>query len=148
MNETIVPKDRVVINPVGTETLCQTWQFSEAVRVGDQVWVSGQLGIGPDGEPAPTIEEQSRLAFQNLSHVLEEAGGVLADVVDLTSFHVTMEDLPIFATVKSEFFPKDFPAWTVIGVSELALPRFLIEIKAIAIIGSGLEHPEGDSCKS
>ena len=66
--------------------------------------------------------------------VLAEAGGSLADVVELTSYHLAMDDLHTFATVKAEFFPQDFPAWTVVGVTALALPELLIEVKATAVI--------------
>jgi enamine deaminase RidA (YjgF/YER057c/UK114 family) len=66
------------------------------------------------------------------------AGATLDDVVDLVTYHLTMDDLPIFARVKSEFFPANFPAWTVVGVTALALPELLIEVKATAVIGSAM----------
>ena len=75
--------------------------------------------------------------FQNLSRVLGEAGGSLEDVVDLVTYHLSMDDLQTFAAVKAEFFTKDFPSWTVVGVAALALPELLVEIKATAVIGSG-----------
>ena len=127
---------RILINPPGTEEFYNTWQFSQGVRVGDTLWISGQLGIGPDGKPGATIEEQTRLAFQNLARVLETAGGTLADVVELTTYHLAMDDLPQAAAIKGEFISQDFPAWTAVGVTALALPELLIEVKATAVIGS------------
>jgi enamine deaminase RidA (YjgF/YER057c/UK114 family) len=129
---------RTLVNPSGTEEFYNTWHFSQGVRVGDMLWVSGQLGIGPDGKAGATIEEQTRLAFQNLDRVLEAAGGSMADVVELTTYHLAMDDLPQVAAVKGEFISQDFPAWTAIGVTALAFPELLIEVKATAVIGSGI----------
>ena len=136
MAPTEAQKSRTLVNPAGTEEFYNTWQFSQGVRVGDTVWTAGQIGIGPDGRPGSTVEEQARLAFQNLSGVLEEAGGSLADIVDLVTYHLSMDDLHAFAGVKAEFIQEDFPSWTVVGVSALALPELLVEVKATAVIGS------------
>ena len=106
--------------------------------MGDTVWLAGQLGIGPDGKPGADIEAQARLAFENVARVLEAAGASLADVVELTTYHIAMDDLPTVAAVKGGFFPQDYPAWTAVGVTQLALPEMLIEVKATAVIGSGL----------
>ena len=136
MTSTSKSKTRTLINPSGTEEFYNTWHFSQGVRVGDTLWISGQLGIGADGKAGATIEAQTRLAFQNLTRVLEEAGGSLADVVELTTYHLAMDDLPQVAAVKGEFISQDFPAWTAVGVTALALPELLIEVKATAVIGS------------
>lgn len=137
MTATATRQQRMLINPPGSEEFYNTWHFSQAVRVGDTVWIAGQLGIGPDGHPGATIEEQTRFAFQNLVRVLETAGATVADIVDLTTYHIAMDDLPTVAAVKSEFIRQDFPAWTAVGVTQLALPEMLIEVKATAVIGCG-----------
>ena len=136
MTSTTKSKTRTLINPPGTEEFYNTWQFSQGVRVGDTLWISGQLGIGADGKAGATIEDQTRLAFQNLIRVLEEAGGSLADVVELTTYHLAMDDLPQVAAIKGAFISQDFPAWTAVGVTALALPELLVEVKATAVIGS------------
>lgn len=137
MTPSTADNQRELINPPGTEELYNTWQYSQAVRVGNIVFVSGQLGIGPDGQPGNTIEEQSRYAIQNLVRVLETMGATVADIVELATFHMDMDDLPKFAAVKAEFIAQDFPAWTAIGVTKLALPWMLVEVKATAMCGSG-----------
>lgn len=137
MHNATVEAARTLINPAGSEEFYNTWQFSQAARVGDITWLAGQLGIGPDGRPGATIEEQTRFAFQNLARVLAAAGGSLADIVDLTTYHIAMSDLPKVAAVKAEFLPANFPPWTAIGVTQLALPEMLIEVKATAVIGCG-----------
>ena len=83
------------------------------------------------------VAAQSRFAFQNLRHVIQEAGGSLDDVVELTIFLTSMAGYGDFSKVKSEFFPKDYPASTAVGVTELVLPNLLLEIRATAVIGSG-----------
>lgn len=126
---------RTLINPPGTERLYESWKFSQAVRVGDTVWVSGQVGSGPDGIPEK-IEEQAHHAFENLRVVLEQAGASLGDVVELVTYNTDMSELPAVSRVKSEFFPRDYPAWTALGVTALASPALRLEVKATAVIGS------------
>ncbi len=66
--------------------------------------------------------------------------GTLADVVEITTYFTSMADLPAFANVKERFFTTTpYPAWTAIGVNELALPGLRVEIKATA----SLKNPAG-----
>ena len=111
-------------------------QFSQAVKVNNMSCVAGQVGIDKDFSIGKGIEEQSRLAFQNLSAVLEEAGGSLTDIVELVTYHISMKDMRPFSKVKSEFIPSDYPAWTAVGVNELVLRGLLVEIRATAIINT------------
>ena len=128
---------RELINPPGTEIVYQSMQFSQAVRVGDMVWVSGQVGVDEQLHMEDGIEAQARRAFSNLGRVLTSAGAGFGDVVELVTFHVDMAQMGVFARVKSEFFPQDFPAWTAVGVKALVMPGLLVEIRAVAVIGSG-----------
>jgi enamine deaminase RidA (YjgF/YER057c/UK114 family) len=112
-------------------------KFSQAVRLGDVVWVSGQVGIDEKGVVGKGIDAQARLAFKNLERVLAETGASLADVVELMTFHTSMVDIRGFSKVKAEFIPENYPAWTAVGVKELVMPQLLVEIKAMAVIGSG-----------
>jgi enamine deaminase RidA (YjgF/YER057c/UK114 family) len=127
---------KVLINPLGTEEIYKRMKFSQAVRAGNTVWVSGQVGMDEKGSVGEGIDAQARLAFKNLEHVLAEAGATLADVVDLMTFHKSMGDIRGFSKVKAEFIPENYPAWTAVGVTELVMPQLLVEIKAIAVIGS------------
>ena len=111
--------------------LYEQWHFSQAVRVGDTVWVSGQVGNGTD------IETQTREALKHLKETLALSGATLEDVVELTTLHIKIEDFPRMSKVKDEFFPTNYPAWTAIGVKQLADPDGLIEIRATAVVGSG-----------
>jgi enamine deaminase RidA (YjgF/YER057c/UK114 family) len=115
------------------------YHFSPAIKVGDMVWVSGQVGSDASGVTAEGAEEQSRIAFANLEAVLEAAGATLGDIVELVTFHTDFHrDIGAFVKIKDEILTADFPAWTAVGVSQLARPEYLVEIRAVAVIGS---HP-------
>ncbi|MBS0012953.1 MAG: RidA family protein [Desulfobacterales bacterium] len=129
--------EKKLINPPGTEKIYQRMQFSQAVRAGNMVWVSGQVGIDENGKAAEGIEAQARAAFAGLQHVLAEAGAGLEDIVELVTYHTSMKEIGKFLKVKAEFIPSDFPAWTAVGVTELVMPELLCEIRATAVTGSG-----------
>ena len=128
---------KTLINPPGTEKIYKRMQFSQAVRVGEMIWVSGQVGIDGEGNTAEGIEAQARGAFNNLGRVLAEAGASFADVVELVTYHTSMKEIGEFAKVKAEFVSEDFPAWTAVGVTELVMPKLLCEIRAVAVTGCG-----------
>lgn len=123
---------RDVIFPSGRQALYDQNTYSAAVRSGDFLFVSGQVGSREDGSPEPDFAAQVQLAFDNLQRVLEAAGASFEDIVDVTSFHTDPETQ--FATVmeaKARAFPeKPYPNWTAVGVTWLA--GFDFEIKVIA----------------
>ena len=125
---------RTAVFPANRHDLYATHAYSAAIRSGDLLFVSGQVGSRSDGSPEPDFEAQVRLAFDNLKATLKAGGCGLDDIVDLTSFHTNTEHQ--FATimkVKSEVFPAPpYPNWTAIGVNWLA--GFDFEIKVIARI--------------
>jgi len=130
--------EKKLVVPKQDQELYDGWHFAPAVRVGDMVYVSGQVGVDANLQPGETPTAQGRLAFENLSRVLREAGSGLEDVVEITTFHLDLRgELQAFASVKDEFLPKDFPAWTAVGVTQLALPELRFEIRAIAVVGCG-----------
>jgi enamine deaminase RidA (YjgF/YER057c/UK114 family) len=129
---------RVSIRPAGSERAYDTLHFSPAIRVGDLVWVSGQVGVDGEAKPGSGMAAQARLAFENLANVLKEAGATMADVVELVTFHTDLRgDIQEFVAVKDAFIPQDFPAWSAVGVTQLAYPELLVEIRAVAVVGSG-----------
>ncbi|MBV7586221.1 RidA family protein [Pseudomonas sp. PDM33] len=129
---------RQLINPPQTQVLYDTYHFSQANRVGNIVWVSGQVGIDANFVPGADITEQAHLAFQALRSILGEAGGSLADVVELMTFHTDLQgEVHAFGQVKDEYFPDRYPAWSAVGVTQLSLPQLRVEVRAVAVIGSG-----------
>lgn len=123
-----------LINPPGTERVSASLQFSQAVRIGETIYVSGQVGYGASGIPDGK-EDQCRLAFSNLKTVLEYAGATMADIVSLTSYHTDPLDFDGFKAAQREFIPDKFPAHTAVGVTSLLLPALKCELAAIAVIG-------------
>lgn len=118
--------------PAGRQDLYALHTYSAAIRSGDLLFVSGQVGSRSDGSPEPDFEAQVRLAFANLKATLEAGGCRLEDIVDVTTFHT--DPATQFATamaVKAEIFPEaPYPNWTAVGVNWLA--GFDFEIKVIA----------------
>jgi enamine deaminase RidA (YjgF/YER057c/UK114 family) len=122
--------------PANRQDLYEKYGYSAAVRSGDLLFVSGQVGSRPDGSPEPDFEAQVRLAFANLEAVLAAGGCTFDDIVDVTSFHTDPEkQFGVYRTVKREKFPKaPYPNATAVGVNWLA--GFDFEIKVIARIPS------------
>jgi reactive intermediate/imine deaminase len=110
--------------------------YSQAVRAGDTLYLSGQIGLDPQtGQLVDGIENQIDRVFRNLNAVAEAAGGSLADSVKLT---VYLTDLAHFARVNeimARHFGEPYPARAAVGVA--ALPRgALVEADAILVLGS------------
>lgn len=108
--------------------------YSQAVRAGNTLYVSGQIGLDPaTGQLVVGIENQIPRVFENLKAVAEAAGGTLADAVKLT---VYLTDLAHFARVNeimSAYFQQPYPARAAVGVA--SLPRgALIEADAILVL--------------
>jgi enamine deaminase RidA (YjgF/YER057c/UK114 family) len=120
--------------PAQRQALYDRYKYSAAIRSGDLLFVSGQVGSREDGSPEPVFEDQVRLAFANLKAVLAAAGAGLEDVVDVTTFHTDPEaQLETILAVRDEVIgDPPYPNWTAIGVNWLA--GFDFEIKAIARI--------------
>jgi len=107
--------------------------YSQAIRYGNLVFLSGQLPIDPKtGQPSKgTIEEQTKLVLENLKAVLEAAGLTFSNVVATTCFLKNMDDFPKFNAVYGTSFPENPPARATVEVARL--PKdVLVEISLIA----------------
>ena len=111
--------------------------YSQAVRAGDTVYISGQIPLDPaTGElVGGDIDKEIRRAFDNLAAIAEAAGGSLADAVKVTVF---LTDLANFAKVNeimAQYVPEPWPARAAVGVSQL--PRGArVEVECILHLGS------------
>ena len=125
-------------NPPQLERLATRSHFSSAVKVGETVWASGVIGLGDDGKPLEGMAAQAKRAFENLGAVLRSAGATLADVVELVTYHTDLRgNMREFFAAKDVAFPRNFPCWTAVGVTQLAFDGLLVEVKAVAVCGSG-----------
>jgi reactive intermediate/imine deaminase len=97
--------------------------YSQAVRVGNMVYLSGQIALDPaTGELIEgDVEQQARRVFENLRAVAVAAGGSLASAVKLTIYLTDLGKFPVVNHVMTEFFAPPFPARATIGV--VSLPR-------------------------
>ncbi len=118
--------------PEAMQGFYDQFHFSPAMRVRKTVYCSGQVGAGPDGKLDPDPAVQIAQAFENVKTVLEEAGASLEDVVEMTTFHVGLnQHIGVFMQVRDGFLGEPYPAWTAVGVAELAFGA-LVEIKVTA----------------
>jgi reactive intermediate/imine deaminase len=111
--------------------------YSQAVKVGETVYLSGQIPLVPEtmtlveGEMA----EQIRRVLDNLQAVAQAAGGALLDVVKLNVFLTDLGHFPLVNQVMAEYFSDPYPARAAIGVA--ALPKgAAVEMDAVMVIGS------------
>lgn len=115
------------------------YTYVPAVRVGDTVWISGTTGTGDDDRiTAPgDIVEQTRQIFRKFERLLTELGGSCDDIVQTTDFFTTTENYRGTAAVRREFFRHARPSSTGVLVAGLLREGALIEISAVAVLGSG-----------
>jgi len=113
----------------------QRLPFSNAVRVGDVLFLSGQLGIGADGKLPQGMEAQARQAMDNIGAILKGQGLGFSDVVKCTVMLDNMADWPEFNKVYVTYFADGkFPARSAFGADGLALGA-LVEVECIAHAG-------------
>jgi len=125
---------REAIFPAGRHALYDKHRYSAAIRSGDLLFVSGQVGSRDDGSPEPDFAAQVERAFANLDAVLRAAGCSFADVVDVTTFHTDPERQleTVMAVREQAIGGAPYPNWTAVGVTWLA--GFDFEIKVITRI--------------
>lgn len=113
----------------------QRLPFSAAVRAGDTLYLSGAIGVGPDGKLADGIAAQAKAAMDNLAAGLKQAGLGWGDVVKCTVMLDEMKDWPAFNQVYVTYFPDGkFPARSAFGADGLALGA-LVEVECWAYAG-------------
>ena len=113
----------------------QPLPFSDAVRVGDTLYLSGQLGIGADGKLPDGIEAQSKQALENIGAILKRAGLGYEDIFHCTAMLSDMANWPAFNKVYVAYFPEGKrPARSAFGASGLALGA-QIELECQAYAG-------------
>lgn len=124
--------------PPGWERSYHDIHYTPVLKVGKQLIVSGIPAAVGDTE-----EAKIRWAFEQMKRHLEHAGSSMADVVELTSYHVSKDHEDFRARmepvlkVHAEYFTAHYPAWTAVGTTALFSKDAPMEIRALAVIGSG-----------
>ena len=126
---------RDVIVPDSDKALYDQFHFAQAARANGLVLCSGQIGTNPDGKVPESAEDEFRNAWQGVGKVLEAAGLGYEHIIEYTTFHVGLQDnLAAFMKVRDEFLSEPWPAWTAIGITELAVPGARVEVRVVACV--------------
>lgn len=116
-----------------------TWDdhfiMSQAIQVGNAIYVSGQVALDPAGEVVGKgdMKAQTRQVFENIKTVLGAAGASLGDIVKITVFTTDISRLAETHEVRAEVLPDPPPASTAVEIKALVFPDLLIEIEAVAV---------------
>lgn len=110
--------------------------FTDAVRAGRLVFVSGIVAVDGDGRLVgeDDVVEQARQVFRNMGDVLAAAGCDFADVVKVTIFLTDIDDRPQINPVRQEVFGDTRPASTLVEVARLAVEGAKVEIECVALV--------------
>jgi enamine deaminase RidA (YjgF/YER057c/UK114 family) len=138
---TILMKKRQVIHAPKTKALYSSLGISEAVRVGSAIHISGQVGWDENLIPVKGLENQTRLALQNMKSVLAQSGATPDDVVEMKFFiakeprqGTLMEAVEKIFAIKKEVFPTNVCAATAVRVAGLVMDDLELEISAVAYV--------------
>lgn len=119
--------------------------YSRAVRAGDTIYVSGTVAVGSDGAIAPVGDAggQTRRCLRIIVEAIEAAGGRAADVVRTRMYVTDIADWEAVGRAHGEVFGDVKPATSLVEVSGLVDPAALVEIEAVAVVGSGGQQAAG-----
>ncbi len=108
--------------------------YSQAVKVGSTVYLSGQIGLDPATmQMAGDIEAQVHRVFKNLQAVTEASGGSLADIVKLNIFLTDLSHFTLVNSIMAEYFKEPYPARAAVGVASLPKSA-LIEADGVMVL--------------
>jgi 2-iminobutanoate/2-iminopropanoate deaminase len=123
------------VSPDAPEPAPGTW--SNCLVVGGIAYLAGMTARSPDQAGAAGDEyAQSKAIFTKIAHLLEAAGGSMADIVKVTIFVTDISQREKVWLARREFFTGNFPASTLVQVAALADPSLKVEIEAVAHIGA------------
>ena len=136
---------REVIIPSGMEILYEKYHYCPGIKVGNTLYISGQVGRDENLQVVEDTEAQFVQAFENVNKVLLAAGSSFDDVVEMITYHVTeanvaesqqliIPHLPLFIQVKDRYFTNQYPTWTGVGVTGLSTAGLIVEIKCTAVL--------------
>ena len=130
-------KPQFFITPGYGKRLLETLHYSQALRIGNRVEISGQGGWDDNFEFPETVEAEIAQAFRNVERTLATAGASWKHVVHVNSYHVggfPPEVNEMMASLYRHYMPSHAPIWTETGVVALGHPAMRIEIRVTAIV--------------
>ena len=99
------------------------------------LFISGQIGVHPDGRAGADAREQAELVWRNISAVLHSAAMALTDIVKVTTYSTSAQHLPALREVRERVLAGHLPASTLLIVAGLAKPELLVEVEVYAARG-------------
>lgn len=140
--------NREIIIPKGMEILYEKFHYCPGIKIGNTLYISGQVGRDQNLQVVEDKEAQFVQAFENVQAVLSTAKASFDDVVEMITYHVTgtppttpeekaqfkIPDLQLFIQVKDRYFVNQYPTWTGVGITALSTPGLWVEIKCTAIL--------------
>jgi enamine deaminase RidA (YjgF/YER057c/UK114 family) len=134
-------KVKFIVTPGYGDRNLKKFHYSQAVKVGNRIEISGQGGWNDDWEFPDSIEEEIYQAFKNVERTLKIAGASWKDVITVNSYHVPTaadcigdEQLTAMTDQFRKYMGERAPVWTCVGVPALGDPKMRVEISATAII--------------
>jgi enamine deaminase RidA (YjgF/YER057c/UK114 family) len=123
---------RTNVVPQEMELIKERFHYNPGVKAtGPLLFIAGQVGRDQN---LNVVEGKAVQAFENVKTVLAAAGATFDDVVDMVTYHTDMRDLQLFMSIKDRYYTGEYPAWTGIGVTSLAMPGLMVEIKCVAML--------------
>ena len=128
--------ERIHSDQVG-EPPAETW--SNCLCVGNQVFIAGMTARSAEFDriDGAGAYQQAHVIFTKIKHLMEAAGGAMADIVKVNIFVTDINQRQEVWRARREFFTGNFPVSTLVEVSALALPDMEVEVEAVAILGAG-----------
>jgi len=122
------------INPPGVHT--PQANYSHVTRVGNTLYISGQLALDPDGKLVGEgdAEAQAEQCYRNVKTIVEHFGGSMDDVVKITQYITDLAYRPLVARPRDRYLGTPGPASTLVVIKGLAMPECLVEIEATAVL--------------
>ena len=110
--------------------------YSHAAKAGNTLYIAGQIAQDVDGNLVGKgdFELQIHQVFKNLKNILEEAGGDLQNIVKMTTFLTHYGYIETYRSVRGKYFPEPSPPNTLLMIESLAMPDFMIEVEAVAVL--------------
>ncbi len=124
----------IPIIPEGMEAYYNDYQFAPAVKSGELLIISGQLGFDQDGNLPKELASQMDNAFQAVGYILQSQNLDFSNIISIDSFHVgdMHEHFELMIGEKAKYISEPHPSWTAVAVAGLALPEAKVEIKVTA----------------
>jgi enamine deaminase RidA (YjgF/YER057c/UK114 family) len=121
------------IQPKG---LAPTTVYSHVVRAGNTVYIAGQTAADASGKVVGVGDSEAQTAqvFENIKTALASVGGSLANLVKITSYLTRAESIEGYRRARARYLASNLPASTLVVVSRLANPDYLVEIEAVAVL--------------